>query len=121
MSTATYIGELEDWQKMLVHFRQENSMLKIRLSELVDKSVLADFLKKAEYFHNELLANDESIRLIMDSVKYQYHNIKNGRNSIPEKVQEQRVKLKQTITMFNKRFTALNDQFNAEMLSVPAR
>lgn len=116
MSTAIYISELENWQNQLTNLRQENAMLKFQLSELVDKSVLSDFLKKAEFFHNEFLANDESIRLILDTVKHQYSKIRNRKISLEEAL-EKRSQLTQTIEKFEGRFVSLNQQFNNDMLS----
>ena len=119
MSTANYIRELESWQNKLANLRQENAMLIFRLSELVDKSVLSDFLKKAEFFHNEFLANDESIRLILDTVKHQYSKIKSGKITLNETT-EKRSQLIQTIKKFENRFASLNQQFNKDMLSAVA-
>lgn len=113
MSTAIFIGQLESWQKRLVMLRQENAMLKFRLSELVDKSVLSDFLNRAEYFHSELLANDESISHIMDMIKEHNAKLKSGNTANSDQQQV----LALIIEKFECRFNRLRKQFDQDMAS----
>lgn len=62
-----YSTIIRQWLSKLDNLRHKNAACKIALSEIVDKSVFSDFLLKAENIHNELMANDESIVLLMDS------------------------------------------------------
>lgn len=92
-------------------------MLKFTLSELVDKSVMSDFLSKAEIIHNELIANDESLLLLISSATQIFSNLKSTsmRDSVPCVIKQQQ--LQDDFKIFETRFTTLKKRFNAEMLT----
>ena len=52
------LQEQEAWKRSLEFYKQENALLKYRLSEMVDKSEGDHFLQTAEYFQNEFLIKD---------------------------------------------------------------
>lgn len=56
--------EHDAWQRSIAFRKQENALLKYRLSDLVDSSEGDRSLQTAEYFHNEFLLQDERMRRI---------------------------------------------------------
>jgi len=50
--------EHKAWQRSLEFFKQENALLKYRLSEMVDNNEEDVFLQLAEYFQNQLILKD---------------------------------------------------------------
>ena len=47
--------ENKTWRRLLDFFKQENSFLKTRLSEVLDKSTDKNFLALAEHFQNKFI------------------------------------------------------------------
>lgn len=118
MSTQTYLQQLRSWQQMLTDLQQENAMLKIKLSELVDKSVMADFLQKAEALHAELIINDESLLVLLNSVIHLSETTQGIDQQYP-KINHVKIRNLQTdIRKYKARFTALTDRFHKEFSEV---
>ena len=46
------LKEIDSWKKILEDLRQQNALLKYRLSEIVDDNEDRNFLQLAEYFQN---------------------------------------------------------------------
>ena len=61
--------ELSSWLRLIEFFRQENALLKYRLSELVDNNDDRNFLQIAEYFQNEFLLKDDTLKKLLKSVR----------------------------------------------------
>lgn len=53
--------EFMSWQRSLEFFKQENAMLKYRLSEMVDDAEQVIDLQSAEHFQNEFIHIDEML------------------------------------------------------------
>ncbi|MCO6496191.1 MAG: hypothetical protein J5I50_00875 [Chitinophagaceae bacterium] len=115
----SHLKELNGWIEQLVSFQQENTALKLRLSELVDGSIFAEFLQKAELLNNELLANDESLRLLNDSAKHLEKIMLNGKtHQHPELLIQKQTQLKKDIDTYSKRFEKLKKRFKSELFSI---
>ncbi len=115
MNSEKKLKQLKEWQNSLMALRQENTLLKIKLSELVDNSVMTDFLSKAEVLNNELLSNDTTINLLMevaDHISNQAENITHF--NAPELAQRHR-ELGIDIEKFKERFRNLSDRFQREL------
>ncbi|MCO5287676.1 MAG: hypothetical protein M9898_14810 [Chitinophagaceae bacterium] len=112
------LTELDKWLEKIISFQQENTALKLRLSELVDGSIYTDFLQKAESLNNELLANDESLQLITDSAR----NLEELLHQSPENnnasIIQKKTDLKKDIDAFTKRFSQLKRRFLTDLFSV---
>lgn len=109
--------EYTSWQRMLEFFRQENALLKYRLSDLVDNNEQTHFLSLAEYFQNELLLKDETLNRLIKSVSElnaQLNKITN--KHIPDELICRQEKLRNDILQFEKRFLDLSNEFNEKML-----
>src|SRR5690606_14922258 len=63
------LQEQEAWKRTLEIFKQENSLLKYRLSEMVDESEGDHFLQTAEYFQNEFLKKDEWLQRLSHNLQ----------------------------------------------------
>lgn len=105
-------NQINDWLHLLNNIRHENAMFKIALSNLVDNSVMSDFLLKAEGIHNELIANDLSISLLTDSVL-------NLRSRLDKKepaslISNQKIQIADDIRNLTNRFSQVKLWFNQE-------
>lgn len=110
--------EHTSWQRSLDFFRQENALLKYRLSEMVDNNEQNHFLLIAEYFQNELLLKDEVLNRLMKSVSefdVEFNKVP-GTKKIPENLIRQQEKMRNDILQFEKKFLDLSNEFNEKML-----
>ncbi|MEO5648757.1 MAG: hypothetical protein ABIR03_02405 [Ginsengibacter sp.] len=112
-----FMQEHTAWQRRLEFFRQENALLKYRLSEMVDHNEEKDFLQMAEYFQNELLVKDE----VLNKLIKEYKNISDtfdeqNDEMISEKIIHRHDELRNRISRFEKEFLHLSDEFNQKML-----
>lgn len=111
--------EYEAWERSLEFFRQENTLLKYRLSEMVDNIEENKFLQMAEYFQNELLIKDEKLNeltkcLQMFSGKM---NIVGNQKEGPKEPICELDTLRKNILKFEKKFLVLVKDFNEKLLS----
>lgn len=113
--------EYKSWQRSLEFFRQENALLKYRLSEMVDNDVENQFLQMAEYFQNELLLKDEGLKKLISNTRdflAELSEVKNGKKHQEELVDKQE-EMRKEILQFEKRFLNLSHEFNEKMLRIP--
>ena len=61
--------ENRSWIRLLEFFKQENSLLKNRLAEVVDQQADRDFLALAEQFQNKFIIKDEFI----DELRHEFN------------------------------------------------
>jgi hypothetical protein len=110
--------EHEAWKRSLEFYKQENALLKYRLSERVDKSEGDHFLQTAEYFHNEFLLKDEwLVRLSQQLQSFQEKLHTASGNVFPEeKSLEMQNELRQQIWQFERDFLQLSNDFNQKVL-----
>jgi hypothetical protein len=109
--------EYTSWQRMLEFFRQENALLKYRLSDLVDNNEQNNFLSIAEYFQNELLLKDEVLNRLIKSVSELNAELNKITNKeIPDELIYRQEKLRNDILQFEKKFLDLSNEFNEKML-----
>ena len=105
------------WQRSRDFFRQENALLKYRLSDLVDNNEQNDFLSIAEYFQNEFLLKDEALNRLIKSVSELNAELnKMTDKNIPDELIYQQEKLRNDILQFEKKFLDLSNEFNEKML-----
>lgn len=118
VSVNTHGLEIKRWLEELTFLKQENTALKLRLSELVDNSIHKEFLLKAESLNNELLTNDESIRLLTDSATYLQNKFSAFSEDQSASLLEKKVQLGKDIKTFKKRFKKLNHHFFTQLTRV---
>ena len=73
--TEQFLHENITWKRLLDFFIQENSFLKTRLSEVVDRETDKTFIANAEHFQNEFILKDEYIHDIERDIKEQEKNL----------------------------------------------
>jgi hypothetical protein len=110
--------EHKAWQRSLEFFKQENALLKYRLSEMVDNNEEDVFLQLAEYFQNQLILKDEILnKLIKElhlfSEKFQELN---NNEKLPENMVDQHDKFRKDVLQFEKKFLTHSNDFNERML-----
>ncbi len=81
---------------------------------MVDKSVLSDFLSKAEAIHNELIANDESIGLLTDTANQLLSKLDDQMNFTHKFYTDKRNQLSIDIQSLLNRFEHLKQTFENE-------
>ncbi len=113
------LQEHEAWKRSLDFYKQENAMLKYRLSEIVDKSEGEYFLQTAEYFHNEFLLKDEW----MVRLSHRLQSVPEVLHITPRSVYTEdkslflQNELRQEIWQFERDFIQLSNEFNQKILT----
>lgn len=117
IDTKQFDQEPHLWKVKLEQFKQENVLLKYRLSEMVDNSEGNQFLQMAEFFQNELLIMDDKLQNLFFQFE-QFSNfsqqLKNGKE-LPGDRTEDYNKLKNDISQFEKKFLDLSNEFHKKM------
>ena len=97
---------------MLDFFKQENSFLKNRLSEVLDHSTDRGFLALAEQFQNKFILKDEYIDELRHDINMQELNLKDSIGNADNKLTKRQEKLRNEIEYFEKDFNKLKNEFN---------
>lgn len=119
--TEQFLHENITWKRLLDFFIQENSFLKTRLSEVVDRTTDQTFIATAEHFQNEFILKDEYIHDIESDIKGQEKNLQLAftQKRMPDgKVLKKQEKLRNEISYLEKEFSDLKNQFNKYLLSI---
>ncbi len=112
------VQEHEAWKRSLEFYKQENALLKYRLSEMVDQSEGDLFLQTAEYFHNEFLLKDDwLVRLAhrLQSIQEILHTTPVN-TFVGDKSLCLHNELRQQIWQFERDFIQLSNDFNQKVL-----
>jgi hypothetical protein len=110
--------EHKAWQRRLEFLRQENALLKYRLSEMLDNTEDNYFLQMAEHFQNELLLKDEKLKTLFSKIQ-KFHADTNRMSDEKKGIHdliERQSKLRNDIFEFEKQFLNLANEFNKKML-----
>ena len=105
--------ENRSWIRLLEFFKQENTMLKNRLAEVVDQKADRDFLALAEQFQNKFIVKDEFIDELRHDINKQLDEIVvNPDRLTDQKLLKNQQKLRNEMVYFEKKFTSLRNEFN---------
>ncbi|MEO8822788.1 MAG: hypothetical protein ABI366_04375 [Ginsengibacter sp.] len=107
--------ELRSWLRLIEFFRQENALLKYRLSELVDNSDDGNFVQIAEYFQNEFLLKDEALKRLITDLQ-DHSDIVEDRETFSENLLGKHSSLRNHIQQFEEKYSKLSTEFNEKML-----
>lgn len=104
-----------EWERSLQAIKQENALLKYRLSEMVDISEGNGFLQLAEYFQNEFLRKD----VMLENLIKKLHNISGQAESFsstkaPNHVSDHQ-DLRAEVLQIEKDFLCLSKEFNEKI------
>jgi hypothetical protein len=110
------------WERLLDFFKQENTYLKTRLAEVLDKNMGKEILPYAEHFQNQFIIKDEFI----DELKHEIHVLQQGYENLPnqnienedKKLNVRQNKLRNEMEYFEKDFTNLKNEFTKYLLTV---
>jgi hypothetical protein len=119
--TEQFLHENTTWKRLLEFFIQENSFLKTRLSEVVDKETDKSLIAEAEHFQTEFILKDEYIHDIEHDIKEQEKGLKTtlAQKAVPDyKTCKKQDKLRNEMTYLEKEFSQLKTQFNKYLLSL---
>lgn len=110
--------ENKTWGRLLEFFKQENTFLKNRLSEVVDHSADKDFLALAEQFQNKFIIKDEIIDELRHDINLQNVDMINSNDSLVDsKLIKRQEKLRNEMEYFEKDFIQLKNEFNKYLSS----
>jgi hypothetical protein len=119
--TEQFLHENISWKRLLYFFTQENSFLKTRLSEVVDRENDQLFIAHAEQFQNEFVLKDEYILDISKDIKVQQENLQQAfADSIApdQKTCKIQAKLRNEMSYLETEFSDLKKRFNIFLLSI---
>lgn len=108
--------QLKSCENKLQSLKQENALLKYRLSEMVDLSEGEPFLQVAEYFQNELLQKDATLR----NMELKLHRITetlpvDSSSALSSKIQQQQKEILSDISAFEAAFFELTKEFDQKL------
>lgn len=106
--------ENKTWELLLDFLKQENILLKNRLSVVVDNEEDKEFLKQAEYFQNEFILKDEFIKDVIINVNdhKKYLKEKSVDENLKNIMSTKQEKLRNEISNLEKSFSCLEYEFN---------
>jgi hypothetical protein len=116
-----YHHENKTWVRSLDFFKQENSHLKNRLSEVVDMTMDKTVLAQAEHFQNLFIIKDEFLDQLRHDVNEQERiltdrYIRTG-NGVDEYVTNRQKQLREQMDYLEKDFAAMRNEFNRYLVA----
>lgn len=108
-----FIHENRTWLRLLDFLKQENTVLKNRLAEVLDHESSKEFLAQAEHYQNLFIIKDEFIDELRHDVNVQVQSLTakfNGK--LDEKMLKKQEKLRNEMEYMEKDFTKLKNEFN---------
>ena len=115
-----YLHETLTWERALDFYKQENSFLKTRLAQVVDKNTDKAFIALAEYFNNRFILSDEYISDILQDIVSQKNiiadRVKNN-PQIDQKIEILQNKLRGEMERLETQLTTLKREFSKQLVS----
>lgn len=115
------LQECMAWERLLDFFKQENSYLKTRLSEVLDNKTDKDFLALAEHFQNQFILKDEFVDEMLHDVREQeknLHILAEKKATIEERLIKKQQKIRNEMEFLEKDFNRMKNEFNKYLVSV---
>ena len=120
--TKQFYYENLTWERLLDFIKQENAILKNRLSEVVDQLTDKDFIELAEHFQNVFIIKDEFI----DELRHDINDHEILLNTLlvatdekaDKKILKKQEKLRNEMEALEKDFTKDKNQFNKYLASI---
>lgn len=108
------------WGRVLDFYLQENSYLKTRLSQLLDRQTTTVNLLLSEKFNNSFIENDAIIKEMRMDVQEQALQLRKIIGPLPiddKKLLMKQKKLHNEVDLFEKKFMTLKKEFNNFIIS----
>ena len=115
-----YLHENLTWERAVDLYKQENSFLKTRLAQVVDKNTDKAFIALAEYFNNRFILSDEYISDILQDIRFQKNKIADRirvNPAVDPKIEILQNKLRSEMDRFETEITILKREFNKQLVS----
>ena len=105
--------EIKTWSRLLDFFKQENTILKNRLAEVVDYRADKEFLALAEQFQNKFIIKDEYIDELRHDTNLQARDLTSTNKAITDiKLIKRQERLRNELEYFEIDFIKLKNEFN---------
>jgi hypothetical protein len=124
IKTDQFHHENMTWERLLDFFKQENSFLKNRLSQVLDHDgpVVEQFIALAEQFQNQFILKDEFFDELKQDIQEQEKRLaasgKEKDTALSKKINKQQEKLRNEMAWLENDFTRLKNDFNNYLLQV---
>jgi len=113
LKPAQFVHENKTWLRLLEFFKQENTVLKNRLAEVLDHKNNKEFLALAEHFQNLFIIKDEFIDELRHDVNGQVQALTGKDKTMPDqKVIKKQEKLRNEMEYMETDFSKLKNEFN---------
>lgn len=115
-----YLHENLTWERALDFYKQENSFLKTRLAQVVDKNTDKTFIALAEYFNTRFISSDEYISDILQDIRFQKNAIDShlkNQLKVDGKMELLQTKLRSEMERFEAKINILKKEFNKQLVS----
>ena len=115
-----FLHETQTWGRALDFYKQENAVLKTRLSQVVDNNSDKVFLAAAEQFNNRFLMIDDYIAELRQDTRIQIDNIKQclaGSEVHINNMSAMQKKLRSELERFEKEIFNLKTEFNKKLVT----
>ena len=105
--------EIKTWIRLLDFFKQENTILKNRLAEVVDYRADKEFLALAEQFQNKFIIKDEYIDELRHDTNLQARDLTSSNTALTDiKLIKRQERLRNELEYFEIDFIKLKNEFN---------
>ncbi len=113
LKPAQFVHENKTWLRLLEFFKQENTVLKNRLAEVLDHKNNKEFLALAEHFQNMFIIKDEFIDELRHDVNGQVQVLTSkDRVTLDQKIIKKQEKLRNEMEYMETDFSKLKNEFN---------
>ena len=113
LKPGQFVHENKTWLRLLEFFKQENTVLKNRLAEVLDHKNNKEFLALEEHFQNLFIIKDEFIDELRHDVNGQVQALSNKeRMTLDQKIIKKQEKLRNELEYLEKDFSKLKNDFN---------
>lgn len=113
LKPGQFVHENKTWLRLLEFFKQENTVLKNRLAEVLDHKNNKEFLALAEHFQNMFIIKDEFIDELRHDVNGQVQ-VLTGKDKpvLDQKIVKKQEKLRNEMEYMETDFAKLKNEFN---------
>lgn len=113
LKPAQFVHENKTWLRLLEFFKQENTVLKNRLAEVLDHKNNKEFLALAEHFQNMFIIKDEFIDELRHDVNGQVQVLTSKeKTTFDQKIIKKQEKLRNEMEYMETDFAKLKNEFN---------
>jgi len=113
LKPGQFVHENKTWLRLLEFFKQENTVLKTRLAEVLDQKNNKEFLPQAEHFQNLFIIKDEFIDELRHDVNLQVLALTSKEKTVlDQKITKKQEKLRNEMEYMETDFSKLKNEFN---------